>query len=665
MLKVNDLKKHYKINKRERFTALKDVSLDIENHNMIAVVGESGSGKSTLLNLLSTIDSPSGGYVEFNGEKVSFKGDSKQAKYRRDNIGFIFQSFNLIKDLTVLENVELPMEIAGASKQDRQNRAMELLKLVGLEDQANKLPGTISGGQKQRVAIARALANNPGLILADEPTGALDHETSIEIMKLLSSIAQDDKKVVIVTHDMEVASYCERIIKMQDGQVIEDYLQESASLEKLSLPDPVKNSLAGIKLKSVFKLNSSFRKKFKRNLLISLATAIALSSLLLVNIAKTSMNNHLEEIQKDYGNANIVHVDYYYWSETGEDNDVNTAQIEEFYKISEFKHIKNSTEYIGEGMGMGNSILLNDFNIYPRYMYPEGIDTFGSKDIAIGSPAKALNEIVISSDLIQFLELSEEEVVGSEVELQFISYTFSEFESEEVTETDKFIITGILTDSSIRSYRSTVYFTADYASTNEENTYVGFYDLSPKIFLLEEGYADDFVNHIDKVNLTNNSEYYIYARRDLETVDMLRSLIVIVSNVFTVVLAISALVASILILVMSYISILERIKEVGVLRAIGARKKDIVRIFMFEAFSIGLVAGVSAVLFSYIISTVTFNVVNENYSQFLLGTQIEIKFSIIAVIATIVFAIILSCISSAISVRRGLKINPAEAIRMK
>lgn len=669
MLKIDSLKKKYKISNKNSFDALKGVSFNIKDESMVAIIGESGSGKSTLLNLISTVDSPTGGFVEYDNEKISIKKESRRTIYRRDNIGFIFQSFNLIKDLTVIENVELPMEISGVSKTDRRKRALELLELVGLSDQIDKMPGTISGGQKQRVAIARALANNPGLILADEPTGALDEETSIEIMQLLASIAQDGNKVIIVTHDADVAAYCERVITMRDGAIVEDTKQEGVNINKISLPANVDRKLGGLKFNSILKLSSSFRKKLKRNLLISFATAIALSSLLLVNIGKSTMNNHLEKIHQEYGNSSIVLLNFHQWSDEHSEGDptFDLDAFEEQYQINDYKHLEKRTEYSEYRAISYYDITFENSSILAQVMYPKGIDTFGSKDIVAGSAPKNDNEIAISSDLVKLMELSEEQIIGKEVTLQFVSYSYDEYGNEEEEEiTDyTFTISGVLTDSSVRGFNSTIFFTDEFATTFEINS--GFPDYwHSEIIEVKDGYANDFIEYIDEINKEYNDGYiYISARRDLTSVMIINELVRITSNVFTVVLAISALVASILILVMSYISILERIKEVGVLRSIGAKKQDIVKIFMFEAFLIGLIAGITSVIFSYSISIIGLNVVNERFTKYLYGTEVSLSSSLTPIFITIVFAIVLSCVSSLISVRRGLKINPAEAIRMK
>jgi putative ABC transport system ATP-binding protein len=202
--------------------ALRGVSLTISAGEFVAIMGPSGSGKSTFMNLLGCLDSPSSGDYFLNGEKVSqFSGDALAATRNR-RLGFVFQSFNLLPRTSALENVELPLLYSGCSATERRHRAVERLAAVGLADRAHHFPSQLSGGQQQRVAIARALINRPVLILADEPTGALDTRTSCEVMALMQQLNRDGMTVVLVTHEREIAAFASRMISFRDGKVVND-----------------------------------------------------------------------------------------------------------------------------------------------------------------------------------------------------------------------------------------------------------------------------------------------------------------------------------------------------------------------------------------------------------------------------------------------------------
>lgn len=204
--------------------ALQGVNLDINNNEYVALMGPSGSGKSTLMNLLGCLDTPSSGDYLLDNINVGSMSDNDLAEVRNRKIGFVFQTFNLLPRLTALDNVALPLVYAGFTKQQRQERAMEVLESVGLGDRVDHRPNELSGGQRQRVAIARALVNKPSIILADEPTGNLDTKTSIEIMSILENIHRLGNTIILVTHEPDIAEHAHRIVRMRDGLIETDQL---------------------------------------------------------------------------------------------------------------------------------------------------------------------------------------------------------------------------------------------------------------------------------------------------------------------------------------------------------------------------------------------------------------------------------------------------------
>lgn len=206
--------------------ALRSVTIDIERNEYVAIMGPSGSGKSTLMNLIGCLDTPSSGSYMLNNTDVSKMEDDFLAEIRNKEIGFIFQTFNLLPRYTALENVTLPLIYAGVAKVDREKVAIDTLEQVGLADRMTHKPNELSGGQRQRVAIARALVNNPSIILADEPTGNLDSKTSIDIMNLLDDIHRRGNTVILVTHEEDIARHAARIIRLFDGEVAQDYKNE-------------------------------------------------------------------------------------------------------------------------------------------------------------------------------------------------------------------------------------------------------------------------------------------------------------------------------------------------------------------------------------------------------------------------------------------------------
>ncbi|MDR1663584.1 MAG: ABC transporter ATP-binding protein [Clostridiales bacterium] len=223
MLELSGIFKKYFLGEPNELTVLKNLNIKIEEGEFVSVVGQSGSGKSTLMNIMGALDRPTEGEYILDGVAVSQMKDSQLSEIRNQKIGFVFQTFNLIPRTTALSNVELPLFYMGVGKRKRAERAAELLKLVGMDDRMHHMPNELSGGQKQRVAIARALANDPSIILADEPTGALDSKTGNLVMDIFLKINREQKKtVVLITHNEELALKTQRIITLLDGEIISD-----------------------------------------------------------------------------------------------------------------------------------------------------------------------------------------------------------------------------------------------------------------------------------------------------------------------------------------------------------------------------------------------------------------------------------------------------------
>lgn len=222
LIKMEGIKKSFNIGKENELEILHGIDFDVNEGEFVSVVGQSGSGKSTLMNIIGLLDRQTSGYYELNKVDISSLKDSELSAYRSKKIGFVFQNFNLIPRSNALKNVELPMTYAGVPKKERTERAERLLEIVDMKDRMNHLPNELSGGQKQRVAIARAMANDPDIILADEPTGALDSKTGRTVMDLFHKLNQVEKRtIIVITHNLELAEEATRIYKMTDGNLEE------------------------------------------------------------------------------------------------------------------------------------------------------------------------------------------------------------------------------------------------------------------------------------------------------------------------------------------------------------------------------------------------------------------------------------------------------------
>lgn len=232
LIKLDKIVRNYKVG-TIIVKALRNISLEIHKNEYVAIMGPSGSGKSTLMNILGCLDTPTAGTYILNGTDVSKQPDNELAEIRNKEIGFVFQTFNLLPRYTALENVMLPLIYAGYSKSERKKRAEEVMENVGLQDRMNHRPNELSGGQRQRVAISRALVNHPSIILADEPTGNLDTNTSIDIMNLFSQIHNLGNTIILVTHEEDIALYAHRIIRLRDGRIESDEVNEHPIMDIL------------------------------------------------------------------------------------------------------------------------------------------------------------------------------------------------------------------------------------------------------------------------------------------------------------------------------------------------------------------------------------------------------------------------------------------------
>ena len=289
MLKLTDIRKDY-LAGESTVHALKGVNLEFRENEFVAILGHSGCGKTTLLNIIGGLDQYTAGDLIINGKSTKNFTDGDWDSYRNHSIGFVFQSYNLIPHQTVLANVELALTLSGVGKSERRARATEALRKVGLGDQLNKKPNQMSGGQMQRVAIARALVNNPDILLADEPTGALDTETSVQIMELLKEISRD-KLIIMVTHNPELAlEYASRVIRLRDGLIVDDSAPYESGLVEQHGAKRQKKTSMGFFTALALSTNNLMTKK-ARTILTAFAGSIGIIGIALIMSLSTGIQN--------------------------------------------------------------------------------------------------------------------------------------------------------------------------------------------------------------------------------------------------------------------------------------------------------------------------------------------------------------------------------------
>lgn len=769
MLKLNNISKEYNIDKTS-FFALKNISVEFKTNEFVSIVGPSGCGKTTLLNIIGGLDKATNGELLINGENTKSYKDWQWDFYRNQYIGFIFQSYNLISHITVLKNVEMALTLSGVNAKERKKKAISALKKVGLENQINKLPNQLSGGQKQRVAIARAIVNEPKIILADEPTGALDSKSSVQVMELIKEISKD-KLVIMVSHNKELAEkYSTRIVEMLDGNIINDKVLRKARETKTNKDsvEEVDKKITKVKNTKMsywqaLKLSfSNLRTKKGRALITSIASSIGIIGVALVLFLSNGFNSILNKYEEDVFSQMPIEISRKVMLPPDEINpndfvDVEFTDEEVVYPERDDNNIfvtynnnitQEYVDYINKldsknytmlnyNYGMqyviapknGSHIPLTDVNSIINII-PNNLEYISDNyDILYGDFAKNNNEAILVIDnknvvskkiltLLGFENFNEgvsfEEIVNSEFSLinyddayTKISenrYTLNSSLSDEVYEKNKIKITGIVRikkDSNAYPFSSGIYIKEDvrklYSETNgnsalttEQKNNTEYNLLTGKKFQLVNNVnveyensltllganklptsisiypknketKDAVIKYLDDWNkqVENEEDKIYYSDIATTVVDMLSQMTNMSSIVLIVFASISLVVSTVMISIITYISVIERTKEIGILKSLGARKKDITRVFKAESSIIGFFAGVIGVIIAIILCIPT-NSILTNVMSTLSGVM---KPSLIYSIMLIVISVLLTYISALIPARIASKKNAVDALR--
>ncbi len=761
MLELKKINKSYKTGTFVQ-QALKDVSIEFRKNEFVAILGASGSGKTTLLNIIGGLDRYDSGDLIINNKSTKKFKAIDWDRYRNNCIGFIFQSYNLIPHITILDNVEMGMTLSGVNSKTRKRKAKEALKKVGLLEHSHKKPNQLSGGQMQRVAIARALVNNPDIILADEPTGALDTKTSVQIMDLIQEIAKD-KLVIMVTHNPELAhQYATRIIEFKDGKKLSDSNpvtkeeKDTSTLKirktAMSFRTALKLSFNNIKTKKgrtlltafassigiigialILSLSNGFKievDKFEKS---SLSQAPIVISTQAMSMSEETIEKVTSNDLKKYPTEDKVYVQDDMMETVLHTNILSDEYIEYIKKIDKqllsgisyqtttgfniinhskdgYQLVTNSSYWILFPTNPNtneNGILEDNYDVLAGEIdesVPGLILQVDSKNRIYKSTLEALG---LSGDEVSFEEILNQElkvVMNDEYYLQYgeafipnqdletlyhsensISLKVQAIirgkeDKELITSGSGFAYTNALTELVISKNKDSKIvkaqqeknyniltnqpFDDSVGSTNTKEIMLGYLgaETTPNVIYL---YPKDFdakqeiTNYLDQYNEDKEAEEVV---EYTDMAAMISSLSGNIMDAITIVLvafsSISLVVSSIMIAIITYISVLERIKEIGILRALGARKKDIKRVFNAETFIIGLTSGFLGILIAYLL-TIPTNQIIENLS----GLANVAKLNIVHAIMLVIINVILTMIGGAIPSRMASKKDPVEALR--
>lgn len=649
-LELKNIYKSYFLGKEE-FPVLKGINLDFELGDFVSILGESGGGKSTLMNIIGGLDWAFKGEVVLAGQRLNHSKETSLNKYRRETVGYIYQSYNLIPHLNVLDNVSLALDMTTLSVNERKQRAFDLLKQVGLEDHVKKYPKQLSGGQKQRVAIARALANDPQVIIADEPTGALDSQNTEEVLTLLNQIAAEGRLVIAVTHSQHVADSGTRIVRLADGKIISDERLKPAYKAKVQRKLHSKKLPLLTSVRNAFK---HFKYHFKRNLLIIIGTAVGLFSVITFNGLGTGVKGYVNQQVNSLVNPKQVLVTPYVKSNNKQqDTYVNLAtrdkKISAFSKkdINTLKRVKDVTkvEKIYTLSNVAISFNKKDTNISTVTNWTSILNTSSIKK---GRMPK-IGEIVIDKkDVAKSLTNQPNSLIGKKITL---TYTGLNKLGQKAVATVKVKVVG-LTESSGTSQINAVGGSTivDALKAVNMSTNVAALGVSAKSM----NAAKSVAKRINEAKVNRKLRFTATAVSSI--LDRIETYISLITNVLAGIAGISLLVSALMIIVTMYMSVSDRTKEIGILRALGESKGDIRRLFTSESILLGIFSATFATIIALIVQTLA----NSALSKIAHYSFIQISAG--NIISAFVISIIISLLAAILPARHAASLNPIDAL---
>lgn len=642
LLEVRDVHKSYFLGNQE-FKVLKGINLQFDRGEFVSILGESGGGKSTLMNIIGGLDNQYDGDVVYNGKSLHSAKAKVLDAYRRENIGFIFQSFNLISHLNILDNVMVSLEMTKLSHSKRVARAKELLERVGLTDHIKKHPNQLSGGQKQRVAIARALAGDPDIIIADEPTGALDSQNTKEVLEILESIAKDGKLVIAVTHSQEVADFGTRVVHLDDGvlhgeaQLREPYPKPDTP--KVLVPKHLTYMAA---LKMALKHMSY---NFKRNLLIIFGASIGIFSVILMLGLGNGVTGYMNDQISSQINPTAVQVAKNVSQEQIENGESANLSNTDYNRMKDIKNVKSVEKgYFLQSVKVVRNKKSTTIQAFQTWNKTERAD-----DIKYGHKP-GTDEILLDKASAKKFDKKYKNVVGQKV-TAYITTVNSK--NQPVQLQKELTVSGVITSgTSAMDYNTLKKMYEDKKLSFGPNFMTVNVDKTQNVKAVQNEIKD--FKHTVKNKDKKQATYTITGVGAI--LDTVNTYIKLAFYVLAAIAGISLLVSAIMIIVVLYISVSERTKEIGILRAIGARRKDIRNLFVSEAFFLGLFSSLLGSGFALL----------AQWGANTISTK-HIDFAIIGITPNyLIFGVIISVIISLLAAftpsRKASKMDPVEAL---
>lgn len=648
-LELKNIHKSYYLGSQE-FPVLKGINLDFDLGDFVSILGESGGGKSTLMNIIGGLDRNFEGEVLVDGKKLDHKQEKSLDKYRRETIGYIYQSYNLISHLSVLDNVLVSLDMTTLSKKEREARAKDLLVKVGLEGQIKKYPNQLSGGQKQRVAIARALASDPKVIIADEPTGALDSQNTKEVLSLLNEIASEGRLVITVTHSEAVADAGTRIVRLADGQIESDERIKPAypKQDKEMIPSRALPRRASIK--TAFK---HFRHHLGTNSLIILGTAIGLFSVILFSGLGNGIAGYMSSQITKVANPQVMSVSRYVKS----DDDENSAFSESSntpaftaVQLNQIKKQKHVSKVESSYTAMNATATYNNQNVTMRAL-TNWTSSNSDDSVKAGHAPTKDGEILIDQSAVaeKFNKNNYKDLIGKQVT---VSYQALNAQQENVTVKFTATVSGIGHSDSQGAQINAVNTTTIQNALKQAGLSADPTDISVKVDDLDN--VEDTAASIDKIKDGSNRLYKTSTIQSI--IKKIQTYVNLATSILSLIAGISLIVSALMIIVTMFMSVAARTKEIGILRALGESKRDIRWLFISESLITGLLSASVATLLAYLaqagINGALKSIANYAFVQVTTGD----------VITAFVLALIISLLAALLPARRAAKLNPIDAL---
>ena len=607
IFRIDNLTKEYGKNNSYQ-KVLDNISISFKSNEFVCILGESGSGKSSLLNIMGGLDNDYSGAVTINNLNIKY---INQDEYRKDNIGFIFQNFNLINSLSVIDNIILPIERDNISYRKKKKMAIDLLKRLNIYSIKNKRINELSGGQKQRVAIARGLINNPKIILADEPTGALDEENSKNILDILKEINKEGKLVIVVTHSKKVIDYSTRVIEIKDGKIFKD--QKLKRVKETHL-DSVESS----EHKYLYLIKHAFKNlgnNKRRNLFITLAASIGIIGVILSLFLGDGVKNYINDLIVDKTDPNVYTIEskYKYYDE------------ELLKKVKDIEHVKKINKELNISIA---SISLKESKYDLTYL-----DSLENIKAESGDNSgllinKSLNRKINIGDIVKITFIDDYKVFNRTIK-----------------------VTGVVPDTGIGLIDDT--YIAMISYSNLEKVYKDYkVDIRPNNISIRIDSKDNIEyvkEELKSIKMTPkaNEDYYNELKKYLDIASFILSIFSLSSLV----------VSTIMISIIINITVLERVKEIGLLRSIGYSKKNVKDIFKSESLSLGISIWLFSIYISSLIIRIVKHVVNDKF-DIKIDTN-NTKYYLISLF----ISLFVTYISSLIPSRKASSLDPINALR--